>query len=88
MAARASEGGFRTRTLGLSGASSLPARRRRRCAEFSPDGRWILCALRREVGPHLVGWPLDPVAIAQSRKPRDLTDDERERFGIAASASR
>jgi WD40 repeat protein/serine/threonine protein kinase len=28
-------------------------------------------------------WPLDPLPLAQSRKPRELTADERKRFGIS-----
>jgi len=27
-------------------------------------------------------WPTDPVPLALSRKPRELTAEEKERFGI------
>jgi hypothetical protein len=32
---------------------------------------------------HLV--PVDPLATAEKEKPRDLTDAERERFGVGAT---
>lgn len=42
---------------------------------FSPDSRWLLAN---------TGWlwPIDPLATARTRKSRDLTPAEKERFGI------
>ena len=46
---------------------------------FAPDGRWVAVA-DADATVHLV--PVDPLATAEEEKPRDLTDAERERFGI------
>ncbi len=27
-------------------------------------------------------WPVDPLPIAEARKPRELTEEERERFEV------
>jgi WD40 repeat protein/tRNA A-37 threonylcarbamoyl transferase component Bud32 len=43
---------------------------------FSPDGRWVL------TGPGIRLWPVDPLAVARQRKPRDFTDEERSRFEV------
>ncbi|MBM4068581.1 MAG: hypothetical protein FJ271_06500 [Planctomycetes bacterium] len=49
-------------------------------AVFSPDGKHVATASAD--GSARV-WPLDPLPLARSRKPRELTPEERERFGIA-----
>jgi WD40 repeat protein len=45
---------------------------------FSPDGKRLLT--RTGASDRL--WPVDPLAEALARKPRDLTPHERERFSI------
>jgi WD40 repeat protein len=45
---------------------------------FSPDGKWFVTRMGQ--GDRL--WPVDPLAEALARKPRDLTPHERERFAI------
>jgi WD40 repeat protein len=47
-------------------------------AAFSPDGRWIVT--RAAQASRL--WPVDPLAAALARKPRDLAPHERERYQI------
>jgi WD40 repeat protein len=46
---------------------------------FSPDGKWIVTETAS--GSRL--WPVDPLAEALARKPRDLMPHERERFQIS-----
>jgi WD40 repeat protein len=48
-------------------------------AVFSPDGKYVATASAD--GTARI-WPLDPVSLALSRKPRELSPEERERFGI------
>ncbi len=48
-------------------------------AVFTPDGEQIL-TVSRDGGIRL--WPVDPLAAAIQRKSRDLTAEERERYGI------
>jgi WD40 repeat protein len=62
-------------------------------AQFSPDGRWVHAML---VGPNgqppspalpaveVRLWPVDLVAAANERKPRELTPEERQRFEVPA----
>jgi WD40 repeat protein len=47
-------------------------------ASFTPDGRQVLA-----VGGGFRRWPVDPLAAALERLPRELTKDERERFELA-----
>ncbi|HKI33834.1 MAG TPA: protein kinase [Gemmataceae bacterium] len=47
--------------------------------EFSPDSRRILTASTD--GTARI-WPVDPLPLAASRKPRELTDDERAHFQV------
>jgi WD40 repeat protein len=60
-------------------------------AEFSPDGRWVRANLvapeGRPPSPALPAgevrlWPVDLVAAAEERKPRELTPEERQHFEI------
>ncbi len=51
-------------------------------ASFSPDGRWVVTVWQD--GSVRI-WPVDPLQRARELAPRDLTDAERERFGIAAN---
>jgi hypothetical protein len=44
---------------------------------FTPDGWRLLTA-----GEGARLWPLDPLAEAEARRPRDLTPVERARFGL------
>jgi WD40 repeat protein len=46
---------------------------------FSPDGRWVLT--ENQNGLCRI-WPVDPLAAAQDRIPRNLTPDEKWRFGL------
>jgi WD40 repeat protein len=48
-------------------------------AEFSPDGRQVVTASRD--GTARI-WPVDPLEQARQRRPRELTDEERQRFAI------
>jgi WD40 repeat protein len=51
-------------------------------ARFSPDGRWVATGSRS--GTVRV-WPVDPLELARQRSPRELTDEERERYSGAGS---
>jgi WD40 repeat protein len=55
---------------------------------FSTDGRQVLAILSAPSGNRRIVvariWPVDPLPLAQARKPRDLTPAERERFEIRA----
>jgi WD40 repeat protein len=46
---------------------------------FSPDGRWAATASADGTARL---WPIDPLAVARERRPRELTAPERERFEI------
>jgi WD40 repeat protein len=46
-------------------------------ARFSPDGQWVLT---EDQNGHCRVWPVDPLALAMQRKPRELTAAERERL--------
>jgi WD40 repeat protein len=48
-------------------------------AVFLPDGRQVLTVTRDTARL----WPLDPLAVAQQRKPRELTKEEQEMFEIS-----
>jgi WD40 repeat protein/tetratricopeptide (TPR) repeat protein len=50
--------------------------------EFSRDSRWVLGA---KLEPTAYKWSIDPLLEAVARKPRGLTDDERELFEIGAA---
>jgi WD40 repeat protein len=63
-------------------------------ARFSPDGRWVLAEMawgKEGTTPPALAtskvrlWPVDPLTAAKSRKPRELTVEERERFEIGAA---
>ncbi len=45
--------------------------------EVSPDGCWVLSESQNDP-PRL--WAVDPLAIAVQRKPRELTEEERQRY--------
>jgi WD40 repeat protein/serine/threonine protein kinase len=47
--------------------------------EFSPDGQRLLTASTDDTARI---WPVDPLPLAASRKPRELTADERSRFQV------
>jgi WD40 repeat protein len=53
-------------------------------AVFTRDGRQVFTVSRGFARL----WPLDPLAAAEQRKPRDLTAAERERFLIGATGRR
>jgi WD40 repeat protein len=46
-------------------------------ASFTPNGREVIT-----VGGGVRRWPVDPLAAAVERQPRELTKDERERFEV------
>ncbi len=48
-------------------------------AEFSPDGQQVLTASRDGTARL---WPVDPLPVARQRRPRDLTEEERQRFDV------
>jgi WD40 repeat protein len=50
-------------------------------ASFSPDGRRVMTVNEKTVRI----WPLDLLPVAESRKPRDLTPEEVERYRIGFS---
>jgi WD40 repeat protein/tRNA A-37 threonylcarbamoyl transferase component Bud32 len=52
-------------------------------AVFSPDGKYVATA---SADGSVRIWPLDPVPLALTYKPRELTDEERERFGTKSRA--
>ncbi|HJT77013.1 MAG TPA: hypothetical protein VJ739_07390, partial [Gemmataceae bacterium] len=52
-------------------------------ASFTPDGRQVL-----GVGGGLRRWPVDPLAAAVERMPRELTQEERERFEVDGAGRR
>jgi WD40 repeat protein len=51
-------------------------------AAFSPDSRFVLTTAAD--GTARV-WPVDPLPLAEARRPRELTEAERKRFGVAAN---
>jgi WD40 repeat protein len=53
-------------------------------AAFSPDNARVVTASAD--GTARV-WPLDPLPFAASRKPRELTAEERDRFGLLPAAA-
>jgi WD40 repeat protein len=50
-----------------------------RSVEFSFDSQWLLTTSTD--GTARI-WPVDPLPLAASRKPRELTADERARFQV------
>jgi WD40 repeat protein len=48
---------------------------------FSPDGRRVLT--QNQNGKYRL-WPVDPLAVAVLRQPRELTPDERRRYDIGS----
>jgi WD40 repeat protein len=48
-------------------------------ARFSADGEMVL-TVSWDGSARL--WPVDPLPLAQARRPRELTGEERERFGV------
>jgi WD40 repeat protein len=44
---------------------------------FSDDGRYVLT---EDQALQVRMWPIDPLPLAESRKPRDLTPEERQRY--------
>jgi WD40 repeat protein/serine/threonine protein kinase len=62
---------------------TLPAPQGRMAsADFSPDSRRVL-TVSGDGAARL--WPVDPLPFAVSRKPRELTADERARFQVEAA---
>jgi WD40 repeat protein/serine/threonine protein kinase len=55
------------------------------CATFSPKGDEILSVASDHVA-HL--WPADPAAEASRRRPRELTAEEKARYGLRSDAGR
>jgi WD40 repeat protein/serine/threonine protein kinase len=56
-----------------------------RAAQFTADGRYVVTA--SDDGTART-WPVDPLQLAQARKPRDLTSEERARFELEADDAR
>jgi WD40 repeat protein len=54
-------------------------------ATFSPDGNWVLTTSWDGTARL---WPTDPLPLALARKPRELTPDERQQFGLGVKAKR
>jgi WD40 repeat protein len=52
-------------------------------AAFSKDGRWVVT--ENQNGRSRV-WPVDPLSVALQRRPRELTAEERQRYGIGGLA--
>ena len=50
-------------------------------AAFTPDGEWAV-TLGRDFTVR--AWPIDPLTLAETHKPRDLSDAERRAYGIDA----
>jgi WD40 repeat protein len=48
-------------------------------ATFSPDGRTVLTASADGTARL---WPADPLPAARARKPRELTEEERQSFDL------
>jgi WD40 repeat protein/tRNA A-37 threonylcarbamoyl transferase component Bud32 len=46
---------------------------------FSPDGKWLVTIAGNSQASL---WPLDPLADAIRRKPRELTEEERQQFEV------
>jgi WD40 repeat protein/predicted Ser/Thr protein kinase len=56
---------------------------------FSPDGKEVFTAYVRPDGTCSARfWPLDPVAEAIRRKPRELTEAERQLYGLGPTGRR
>ena len=55
------------------------------CTLFSPDDAWILTLSAWEGMVRI--WPSDPLPLARARKPRNLTLEERRKFGIESEAA-
>jgi hypothetical protein len=44
---------------------------------FSADGRYVVT---EDQAFEVRMWPVDPLPLAEARKPRDLTPEERQRY--------